>query len=92
MEDTQGVSTEHGVGLAMFEWGSFLGFAAFGLPARSGWFKGVIIEVPYRGREVPVKSQGVEEVVTASLVRGGSQGGRCCFAWVVAAFMLSMGT
>ena len=77
VENTEGVSTEGGVGVAMFDdgggfllWLSTLCFLLWGRLVRR-------VEVPRRRWQVLVEGGGVEGVVAAGLVGGGSQDGGC---------------
>jgi len=70
VDGAEGVLTEGGVGLTVFERGSLLWLAALGPLSRHWWFGGVdVVEVPHQGWKVPVEGWRVEGVVAASLVR-----------------------
>ncbi len=90
MEDAEGVPTEGGVGVVMFDGGGFLSFAPL-RPLLWGWLDGGV-KVPRRRRQVPERNWGVKGVVAASLVgRGGSQDGGCLPSTVAAPFICSTG-
>ena len=70
---------EGSMGLAVLEQGLLSGLVAFGFLSVRWGIEGVIIEVPRQGGKVPERDWRVEQVVAASLVGRGSQGGGCCF-------------
>ena len=82
VEGAEWVTAEGGVGLAVLDWGLLLASAALGLLMGDWGFEGVaiIIEVPRRRWQVLVEGGGVEGVVAAGLVGGGSQDGGCSFS------------
>src|SRR6266851_1539532 len=91
VEDAEGVSTEGGVGMAMFDGGSWLQFSTTLRLLLWGWRVGSV-EVPRWGWQVPEGDWGVEGVVAVGLVRGGgSQDGRCVLLRIAAPFIWSSG-
>ncbi len=70
MINTEGVVTEGGMGLTMFEGsGLLLGFLALWLLLGGRWLKGVVVQVPCRQGQVPEGSHGVKVIVAAGAVR-----------------------
>jgi len=91
--DTEGVSTEGGVGVMVFNrLASLFAFAALLLFRRgSRWFKSIIVEVPSGWWQIPVEGWGVKVVEAVSVIRQGSQVRGYCWWSKVTLFMLLRG-
>ncbi len=92
VEDAEGVATEGGVGVMVFNGGDgfLLGLSLLGF-LRRRWLDRCV-EVPRRRGKVPEGGRGVERVVTPSLVSsGGCQDGGYFSPSVVAPFICSTG-